>query len=56
MVNNKNHSCVKIKYACSFVLPQAYGNLYSLDESMKVGTIFKDLYRPYCPKKRYGYN
>jgi hypothetical protein len=42
-----NKVCKKMKYACAYVLPQVYENLYSPDEAIKVGTIFKDLYRPY---------
>lgn len=55
MTKTTNNPCVKMKYACAFVLPQSYENLYCLDDALKMGTIFKDLYRPYNPKKRSGY-
>lgn len=37
----------KYCYAKAFILPQKYEHLYSLDEAIKKGTIFKDLYKPY---------
>ncbi len=56
MTNNENSSCVKMKYACAFILPQSYRNLYSIDDALKMGTIFKDLYRPYPSKNHSKHN
>ncbi|MDU4890569.1 MAG: spore coat associated protein CotJA [Clostridium sp.] len=56
MTKTEKQPCVKIKYACAFVLPQSFENLFCIDDAFKMGTIFKDLYRPYHPEKRSGYN
>lgn len=38
----------KNDYAKAFIIPQKYENLINPTTSLKVGTIFKDLYRPYA--------
>ncbi|MEN8078321.1 spore coat associated protein CotJA [Clostridioides difficile] len=37
----------KNDYAKAFIIPQKYENLLNPKTSLKLGTIFKDLYRPY---------
>lgn len=39
-------------YAKAYVKPQPYENLFSINDVLKTGTIFKDLYMPYHTKKR----
>ena len=51
MTSSDNHSHIKMKYACAFILPQTYENLFSVKDALSRGTIFKDLYRPYNEKK-----
>ncbi len=52
MTKTEKQPCVKMKYACAFVLPQSFENLFCLDDAFKMGTIFKDLHRPYHSNKR----
>ena len=39
------------EYARAYILPQKYENLFSCKEGFLMGTIFKDLYRPYHDHK-----
>lgn len=41
------NKCEKKAYAKDFIIPQKYENLFNPITSLKLGTIFKDLYRPY---------
>lgn len=41
-----------LEYARAYIVLQKYENLLSLNDAMKVGTIFMDLYRPYESKKK----
>lgn len=51
---NKLDVCMQIsnEYATAYVIPQAYGNLFSVNEAFEVGTIFKDLDIPYKEEKQ----
>ena len=40
-------------YGKAFVNLQPYGNLFTISDSFAAGTIFKDLYNPYCDVKKY---
>ncbi|MCE5221949.1 MAG: spore coat associated protein CotJA [Clostridium sp.] len=42
------------EYARAYIIPQKYENLFSCREGFLMGTIFKDLYRPYheCKKNK----
>ncbi len=43
--------------AKAYIPFQSYDNLFSIEEAIDKGTLFKCLYRPYKPyKKGYGYN
>ena len=46
MFDYKNEE-ICLEYARAYILPQKYNNLYSINEALWRGTIFKDLYRPY---------
>lgn len=35
-------------YAKTYIVDQPYESLFSLEEAMYAGTIFKDIYEPYC--------
>lgn len=35
-------------YAKAYIQPQPYRNFFNLDNALIAGTIFKDLYNPYC--------
>lgn len=35
-------------YAKAYIVLQPYEHLFNLDEGFEAGTIFKDLYSPYC--------
>ncbi len=37
----------RLEYAQAYVPPQKYENLFSPNTAIKLGTIFRDLYRPY---------
>ena len=41
-------------YARANIYVQPYENLFSIDDAFAAGTIFKDLYSPYCDVKYYG--
>lgn len=41
-------------YARANICVQPYENLFKIDEAFAAGTIFKDLYSPYCDVKYYG--
>ena len=41
------NKCEKNDYAKAFIVLQEYENLLNPTTSLKLGTIFKDLYRPY---------
>lgn len=41
------NKCEKNDYAKAFIVLQVYENLLNPTTSLKLGTIFKDLYRPY---------
>ena len=48
MMNSKeDHMHKSLEYARAYILPQKYENLFSCKEAFLMGTIFKDLYRPY---------
>ena len=48
MMNSKeDHMHKSLEYARAYILPQKYENLFSCKEGFLMGTIFKDLYRPY---------
>ena len=48
MCKAKDDDMYKSKeYARAYILPQKYENLFSCQEGYLMGTIFKDLYRPY---------
>ena len=48
MCKAKDNDMYKSKeYARAYILPQKYENLFSCQEGFLMGTIFKDLYRPY---------
>lgn len=51
MNNESNYPQRRMKYACAFILPQAYENLFLVKEALFRGTIFKDLYKPYDEKE-----
>ena len=38
-------------YGKIFINPQVYENLFNLNDAFTAGTIFKDLYNPYCDVK-----
>lgn len=38
-------------YGKAFVNPQPYENLFDINDAFNAGTIFKDLYNPYCDVK-----
>lgn len=42
----------KLDYARAYITIQKYENLLSLNDAMKAGTIFMDLYNPYDEKKK----
>lgn len=44
--NIENNMCPYMKLAYAYVLPQVFRNLYSLDEALFAGTVFKDLNIP----------
>lgn len=41
-------------YAKAFVAIQPYENLFNIEDAFDAGTIFKDLYSPYCDVKYIG--
>lgn len=43
-----------MKYARVNIYLQPYDNLFTIDQAFAAGTIFKDLYSPYCDVKYYG--
>ena len=43
-------------YGKAYVKPQVYENLFNVDDAFKAGTIFMDLYSPYCEVKYIGGN
>ena len=52
MCKEKDDCMSKSKeYARAYILPQKYENLFSCKEGFLMGTIFKDLYRPYHDHK-----
>jgi Spore coat associated protein JA (CotJA) len=40
-------------YAKAHIEPQPYRNFFNLDDALIAGTIFKDMYNPYCDSKYY---
>lgn len=38
-------------YGKAYVKLQPYENLFNIDDAFNAGTIFKDLYNPYCDSK-----
>lgn len=48
----KENLATKTEYAKAYVKPQRYENLLPLATSLKLGTIFKDLYRPYVENEK----
>jgi len=52
MIKSKEDHMHKSKeYARAYIIPQKYENLFSCKEGFLMGTIFKDLYRPYHDHK-----
>lgn len=58
-----NHECYmnnyiskKVKYAKAYVPLQPYENLFSLDDVLRTGTIFMDLYDSYEHHKNHRYS
>ena len=47
MDNNESKQCYMFQLATAYVPYQEYGRLYPLDEALKKGTLFHELYRPY---------
>lgn len=45
--SHEDHMSKSKEYARAYILPQKYENLFSCKEGFSVGTIFKDLFRPY---------
>ena len=45
----------KLDYAKAYILPQPYKNLFSIDDVLKTGTIFMDLYDAYDYHKKNKY-
>lgn len=43
----KRYCLNNLRYAESYILLQKYKNLFHPDEALMLGTLFKDLYRPY---------
>lgn len=41
-------------YGKAYVNLQPYENLFDVDDAFKAGTLFKDLYSPYCEVKYLG--
>ncbi|MDZ4956957.1 spore coat associated protein CotJA [Clostridium perfringens] len=41
-------------YAKAFIKLQPYENLFDINDAFKAGTVFKDLYSPYCDVKYIG--
>ena len=54
--SHEDHMSKSKEYARAYILPQKYENLFSCKEGFLMGTIFKDLYRPYhdydCKKNK----
>lgn len=54
-MNNKykgeNMVMGKWELARPYIMSQPYTNLYSLQEALKRGTLFADLYKPYINKE-----
>lgn len=46
-----DHMHKSMEYARAYILLQKYENLFSCKEGFLMGTIFKDLYRPYHDHK-----
>lgn len=46
------NKCEKNDYARVFIVLQEYENLLNPTTSLKLGTIFKDLYRPYSKHEK----
>ncbi len=40
------------KYAKAYIVPQRYENLLPAYTALKIGTIFRDLYRPYVESEK----
>lgn len=38
-------------YAKAYIVPQPYEHLFNIDEAFDAGTIFRDLYSPYCAEE-----
>ncbi|SKC87776.1 spore coat associated protein CotJA [Maledivibacter halophilus] len=47
----KNMTMGKWQLARPYIVSQPYTNLFSLEEALKRGTIFADLYKPYINKE-----
>ena len=46
-MRTKNNNDKKLEYGRVYVVPQRFENLFSIDEALKKGTLFEDLYSPY---------
>ena len=50
-LNNKEKNIYDNEYARVYVILQKYENLFNVSTALRVGTIFKDLYRDYMEKE-----
>ena len=46
-MNTKEELKRNTKYAKAYIILQRYENLFQPNTALRIGTIFKDLYRPY---------
>ena len=46
-ISSKSHGQYKMDYAKAYVRFQPFENVYDVDTSLKRGTIFRDLDKPY---------
>ena len=51
-MNTKEELKRNTKYAKAYIVPQRYRNLLPAYTALKIGTIFRDLYRPYVESEK----
>ncbi|SCJ10111.1 Spore coat associated protein JA (CotJA) [uncultured Clostridium sp.] len=51
-MNTKENLIRNKEYAKAYIVLQRYENLVSIDTALKIGTIFRDLYRPYVESEK----
>ncbi|MBX9184015.1 spore coat associated protein CotJA [Clostridium sp. K04] len=51
-MNTKEELKRNIKYAKAYIILQRYENLFQPNTALRIGTIFKDLYRPYVENEK----